>query len=683
MGSPLNLLLFSLLWLATIVAFAFDSTEARLLILGTADFVGVYFLLAATQNLTNQIRNTLRGLALGLVFIGLGEFLPFLTTNEDIVSGVTIFGVVILLFSGLLTPFRLERSGIFKAGHAWGLLFSSILLTAVLSGLLTWLAQPSLVRTIYQSASIFLTVLFLRITFASQSRNLDWQIIQSITRALTVVSLAQLLTSIFSPINLDLSSQLRHNFWLLGISFLAFYPSKVEIMSSRKNLPLFFRWFRDASIFNAIFFVLAFTIPPYLLAVYVQLERKINVPFSAELVVQQRQDLLTAILAAMSLIAPLLIISVFSITNSIGYRARKMAEMARELARGNLEQDFDDNAKDEIGVVSISLQQMTLYQRNMAAIAEKIAAGDISQQIQPESADDQFGNAFFKMTKRLAQLIADLQNSATQVSSAAQEILATTGQQASSATQQSASVHQTTSTVQEVHASAQQIAENASSVNSSAKAASQVASVGVQAARIATVSMNDIRERVQLIAQNILELSEQTQAIGEIIQTVSKLADQTNLLALNAAIEAARAGENGKGFAVVAQEVRILAEQSKNATTQISSILSEIQSSTNTAVMTTEQGLKSAETGTFSIESVSSTIHNLEQAIQEAATNAQLIFASVQQHTIGMEQIGSAMQQIQQSASQNLESTKDTKNASQHLADLAERLKGFAAQYKA
>ncbi len=682
MGSPVNLLLFVLLWFATIIAFAFDSDQARWLILGLADFVGIYFLLAATQILQPQIRNTLRGLALGLFFVGLGEIMPFIVKNDSIETGVTIFGVVIMLLSGILTPFRLESTGLFKVGHAWDLLLSSLILSAILSGVLTWLAQPSLARIIYQSVAIFLSVLFLNITFSSKSRNLDWQVIQSITRALMVVSLAQLMTSIMTPINPELASQMRHNFWLLGISLLAFYPQKTEVLADRKKLPLVLTWFRDASIFNAIFFVLGITIPPYLLAVYVQLESKINVPYAAELVTQQRQDLMTAIFSAMSLIAPLLIISVFTITNSIGYRARKMSEMAQELARGNLEQEFADDARDEIGIVSIALRQMTVYQRNMARTAEKIANGDLGQQIQPESEHDQFGHAFANMTKRLAELIQNLQNSALQVSSASQQILAATEHQALSATQQNSSVVQTTSTVEEVRVSAEQIAQSASQVNSSARAASNVAGVGVHAARVATISMNDIRERVQQIAQNILELSEQTQAIGEIIQTVSKLADQTNMLALNAAIEAARAGENGKGFAVVAQEVRILAEQSKTATSQIASILSDIQSSTNTAVMTTEQGLKSAETGTQSIESVSSTIYNLEQAIQEAATNAQLIFVSVQQHTNGMEQIGSAMQQIQESATQNLESTKDTRNASQHLTQLAEHLQQLAAQYE-
>ena len=85
--------------------------------------------------------------------------------------------------------------------------------------------------------------------------------------------------------------------------------------------------------------------------------------------------------------------------------------------------------------------------------------------------------------------------------------------------------------------------------------------------------------------------------LGKSCSTVNDLAEQSNLLAVNASIEAAKAGEQGKGFAVVAQEVRNLAEQSKQATIQVRSILNDIQKATNAAVMVTEQGSKAVEAG--------------------------------------------------------------------------------------
>ena len=114
-----------------------------------------------------------------------------------------------------------------------------------------------------------------------------------------------------------------------------------------------------------------------------------------------------------------------------------------------------------------------------------------------------------------------------------------------------------------------------------------------------------LRQKVQMIAELILELSEHTQQIGNTISVVDDIAEQTNMLALNAAVEAARAGEHGKGFAVVAGEIRKLADESKQAITKITSLTSNIQYTTNSTVMATEEGSKEIETVVKDINAVS------------------------------------------------------------------------------
>ena len=115
-----------------------------------------------------------------------------------------------------------------------------------------------------------------------------------------------------------------------------------------------------------------------------------------------------------------------------------------------------------------------------------------------------------------------------------------------------------------------------------------------------------LRQKVQMIAELILELSEHTQQIGNTISVVDDIGEQTNMLALNAAVEAARAGEHGKGFAVVAGEIRKLADESKQAITKITSLTSNIQYTTNSTVMATEEGSKEIENVVKDINTISS-----------------------------------------------------------------------------
>ena len=108
--------------------------------------------------------------------------------------------------------------------------------------------------------------------------------------------------------------------------------------------------------------------------------------------------------------------------------------------------------------------------------------------------------------------------------------------------------------------------QKARHVADAAQQTTQASESGTRAVEDMLAGIQRIREQTDSVAASIMRLSEQSQAIGGILSTVDDLAAQSNLLAVNAAIEAAKAGEQGKGFAVVAQEVKSLAEQSKQAT---------------------------------------------------------------------------------------------------------------------
>jgi len=271
----------------------------------------------------------------------------------------------------------------------------------------------------------------------------------------------------------------------------------------------------------------------------------------------------------------------------------------------------------------------------------------------------------------------ELREAIAQITSAGMEILATTAQGASGAAETAAAVNETSTTVAEVKQTAELSAQKAKAVSEAAQKAAQVSQKGRSSVGEVVQGINQIRERVEFVGESVVRLSEQSQAIGEIIAAVSNLADQSNLLAVNASIEAAKAGEQGKGFAVVAQEVRSLAEQSKQATVQVRTILGEIQKATSASVLAAEQASKAVDTGVKQAGEASQAIQTLAETISESAQAATQIAASSQQQLAGMDQVAGAMENIRQAAAQNAAGTKQAEQAAQNLKLLGERLRSL------
>jgi methyl-accepting chemotaxis protein len=321
----------------------------------------------------------------------------------------------------------------------------------------------------------------------------------------------------------------------------------------------------------------------------------------------------------------------------------------------------------------------------IAGVAQRMASGDLTANLALEQRTDEVGllsKNFARMVEDLRGQIRGLVEGANVLGSAASEIVASTTQLASSASESAAAVSETTTTVEEVRQTAQMASQKAKYVSESAQKAAQFSQSGRKSTEGVVAGINRIRQQMEAIAASMGRLSEQSQAIAQIMATVEDLAAQSNLLAVNAAIEAAKAGEYGKGFSVVAQEVKSLAEQSRQATNQVRTILTDIQKATTAAVMATEQGSKAVEAGAKQTEVAGESIQALAGSVTEAAQAATQIAASSQQQLVGVDQVAGAMESIKQAAAQNVASTRQLESAARNLNELGQRLKQMVERYK-
>lgn len=388
-----------------------------------------------------------------------------------------------------------------------------------------------------------------------------------------------------------------------------------------------------------------------------------------------------------------------SISNNVGL----LMEATQAVADGDLERRVEIRSGDEVEHLANSFNMMadslqTTMQSQVAKdyiesvvdeyanfIAE-VADGNLQIRVDTDAITDEtlsvLGDNLNVMVANLNDMATQINEVATGVSAAASEILAATTQQIASATEQESAVTQTMTTVEEVRTTVKQTSERAQAVAQASHQSVEVSQDGEKSVQASIEGMQLIRQRVEGIAENILMLSERTQQIGEIIETVNEISEQSKLLALNASIEAARAGEEGKGFAVVAMEVRQLAEQSRDATARVRDILNQIQQATNTAVMVTEEGSKGAESGMVLVEKAGNSIRDLSHTIEQASQAATQIAASTNQQNNGMDQLATAMSSIKQATTQTAASTRQAERSARDLNGMAQQMQQAVSRYR-
>jgi methyl-accepting chemotaxis protein len=318
-------------------------------------------------------------------------------------------------------------------------------------------------------------------------------------------------------------------------------------------------------------------------------------------------------------------------------------------------------------------------------LAVDISDGNLRQdKLSIQSTDElgQLGMIFNGMLGGLKDSVSQTRAAAESLNAAVAEIAASVREQAAGTSEQAAAVQETTATMEEISQSGNQIAERSRQVAAAAEATSTATSHGLDAAQNGTKVMDAIQEQAETVAENIVTLSEKTQAVGEIIATVTDIAEQSNLLALNAAIEAAAAGEHGRTFAVVANEIKNLADQAKDATGRVRSILGDIQKGINTSVMLTEEVVKRVSSGKKQSDIVERTIRHMAESLNSSIQAFQQITAATGQQQIGFDQVTQALKNIRQAADQTAVSTSQLDKAAMNLTGLGQQLTRNVERYR-
>lgn len=282
----------------------------------------------------------------------------------------------------------------------------------------------------------------------------------------------------------------------------------------------------------------------------------------------------------------------------------------------------------------------------------------------------------------LRSLAAKLQEEVHVLATSGEEISTSITQASSGTSETAAAVAETTTTVEELRQTAQIAAQKAKDVSTVSQEALNVLKNSEKSVEETIEGMNKIQDGMTTISGSIIKLSEHSQTIGDIIDTVNDLAEQSHLLAVNAAIEAAKAGDQGKGFAVVAQEVRSLAEQSKEATIQVRKILIDIQNSTSAAVMATEQGSKAVALGVNQSAITNEAIRSLSNEISKMVQAGSQIAISSEQQLVGVNQVTIAMSNIKEASNQQVDNMRQIEKGIQGLTAVGQSLRSLVQDYK-
>jgi methyl-accepting chemotaxis protein len=334
---------------------------------------------------------------------------------------------------------------------------------------------------------------------------------------------------------------------------------------------------------------------------------------------------------------------------------------------------------------------------------ESVAAGDLSAPV-PDLGDDAVGKsgaAFGRLVGSLRKMVAqvdrtagslraasnDLASSSSEAGAAVSSVALAMEHISSGTTHQVDLVANSRATIDEMDALIRESAESSKATQQRAADAMRLAQSGVERAAAAQQAIESVSETAEQSAVAINSLNDQSGDIDRIVTSIQAIAEQTNLLSLNAAIEAARAGEQGRGFAVVAEEVRSLAEESREAAGEIAEIIRHIKAETGKtaqAVFESDSRVREGAEATADSREAFNEIHEAISAMHgssaEAADLARRLDEAAARVMENIDEVSALAEQTSSSTEEMAASTEETNATTDEVQAFAKGLATTADQ---